>query len=68
MKMTYEEFKTKSKESAREQLKAFDKEEVEEFLQSEEVENVLKSEWNCWQNTHSEEKKSDMGYCLAMMF
>ena len=62
-KMEYEEFKKMSLDEAKEQLKGFDKEEVEKFLQSEEVEKELQSYYKS-QNG----KVNSLGYCLALMF
>ena len=61
--MTYEEYVKKSKETAREILSGFDKGEVEEFLESKEVEKELLDHWK----TH-DGKVNAIGDCLALMF
>lgn len=62
-KMTYEELKEASIQEARRMLKAFDEKEVEEFLQSDEVEETLQEHYRC-----RGEKCSPIGDCLALMF
>lgn len=61
--MTYEELKEISIQQAREMLEAFDEKEVEEFLQSDDVEEVLQDHYKC-----CGEDSNPIGDCLALMF